>query len=223
MGERSKAMAASVMAIFAIASGCESPSDVSPAPPNTPASLADLLLNIRQVTASGAILRDDFYDSENLKMVFGAGTVDYIQRCAVNIVPKLRDFPAWLPRQGPEGKTYDAIDVRVRKYQNIEGIFGASIILNFTSGSRPRPDFDEIQRLFGRNWTECPPDPPSPHGPIYVPPTRPHGNACIIYALGRGSPSQIRFRFMPDATLDYALANAGASEMPLWRTQICPQ
>ena len=189
-----------------------------------PGSLTDLLLNVRQVTASRAILRYDFYTEQNLRDVFAAGSVRYIQLCDVNVVPDMKDFPEWIPRLGQPGKTYDAFDLRVRRYRTIDKEYGATVIFRLYPEAGPKPDFDDVERLFGRNWTECPWEPPSAHGPIPIPPVRPHGNACIVYNLGpSGQGRQLLLQFAPDATIDVAIAQAGASELPLWRTETCPQ
>ena len=209
--------------LLAIASGCEPKPEAAPAPLQAPDSLAGLLVNIGHVTASGAILKDDFYTEDNLRHVYGAGRVTFrTPSCPINTIPYLQDFPPWLPRIGTGADSYDALDLRTRKYIRLDGKPGAWIILTFSSQAGPRPDFDAIERLFGHQWTKCPPTPPSPHGPVYGAPTRAHGNACIVYSLSRHAPRRtLLFRFSPDALLELARADAGEEDDPAWIPHDC--
>jgi hypothetical protein len=209
--------------LIAIASGCEPKPEVPPAPLQTPDSFAALLVNIRLATASGAILKDDFYTEDNLRHVYGAGHVTFsTPSCPINVIPYLRDFPPWLPRIGSGAQPYDAFDLRIRKYVRRDDKPGAWIALEFHSEAGPRPDFDDIERLFGHEWTPCPPPPPNPHGPIYDAPTRAHGNECIAYAISKTAPDRtLFFRFAPNALLNAAVASAGEEDDPPWNSRDC--
>ena len=55
----------------------------------------------------------------------------------------------------------------------------AAIVLN-TPG-KTAVDFDVVEKVFGRDWRTAEPRLPSPHE-NYIRPTRPHGNAEIVYS-----------------------------------------
>lgn len=63
-----------------------------------PQSMVDLLVNVREATLSGLILREDFYAEDNLKRVFGGSTVR-LSRIAmdesVQMGADMGGFPPW--------------------------------------------------------------------------------------------------------------------------------
>lgn len=183
-----------------------------------PKSVIELLINMKLATQSGFIEQDDFYVEDILRHAFGAGTVRFTgQRCLGNFSVNLSNFPAWVPRVETLGRPIDAFDFRMRKYERSDGKSGAWVSMAFRSKDAPRPSFDEIVQLFGRDWVECELPPPSSHPSIPPPVMHPRGNACIVYQLWSNTPQRkMIFKFSPNEYLFETIVASGFRDDPPW-------
>ena len=191
---------------IALAASC-APAVLQPSQLRPPSSIDDLLKNMWSTAQSGLILREDFYTEDNLKRAFGGASVAFPQRCADNTDARITEFPAWFPRYS----TYriDPGRVDVQRLVGADNRVGAYAYALWSSGMNT-PHFDDIERLFGKRWTECaPPALPNPHR-IITAPTHPKGDSCIVYGDPEGtSGPRIVFAFWSDASLAAVSAQVG--------------
>ena len=102
---------------------------------------------------------------------------------------------------------YESLELRIVKSIGADGKPAAVIYLG--TQTRTDLDFATVEKLFGTSWETYIPA-PNPHAPISAPATRPHGNAQIVYTLGRPDLNRtLWIKFGPNATFEYvrALAN----------------
>jgi hypothetical protein len=182
----------------------------------TPQSMDELLLNVREATASGLILRGDFLSEAKLEQAFAAAVVD-VGGVTMNgntvKGAKLEGFPAWAGHT-PDGKACLTFSVRYYKGFMTDGTPQASLFLGFEEPCRPR--FADIERLFGTGWQTIvePPVPLSPHGSPPPPPpaTHPQGYARLKYKLSDLARDRtLELRFDRDGKLEYLDAAANGS------------
>lgn len=97
----------------------------------TPRSLSDLLVNVKQVTRSGVLLRDDFYTEENLRQVFGGQIVDIgvYQPNGRRTGATVKGFPAWSELNGTAGGATDAVALSMVRSFTIDGEEQAALSL----------------------------------------------------------------------------------------------
>ena len=178
----------------------------------TPRSLSDLLVNVKEVTRSGAILEDDFYTSDNLKRVFGGTVVDVpVAFNGRRTGADVRGFPAWKELKGTDRSSDDSVVLSITRSFDIHG--GEQAVLLVTSNGATELRFDGVERVLGRDWHPIYPMVPL-HGPGTGPPpgppaTSPHGNERIQYQLAEPRLMRsLQISFAPDGTFQAARAAA---------------
>ncbi len=183
--------------------GCASALD----PPNIPtvqkpASLDDVLRNIKVAQDSGAMLRAEFFAEDNLRMYLGATIVDKSADSQVRIAGFVSGFPQAFAVQTARGVEVDGLSVA---FQRISPK-GASTVASLTISAIGKFDvgYETVTKLFGSNWKREQERLPSPHERV-SPSTAEHGNTEIVYQTSNGTwVSMSRFKFAPDASLALA-------------------
>jgi hypothetical protein len=180
-----------------------------------PASMVELLVNVREVTLSGLILREDFYTEDNLKRVFGGSTVK-LGRIAmdesVQIGADVGGFPPW-PGMRPAANS--GLTLRVSRYKGYLSDGRPVGFVTIRNDEASDVKFEAIERVFGRNWVKAVYVPfVPPHGPIPSPPpaTHPMGHETVTFQLGRaGLDRKVEVRFERDGTFATLEASADKS------------
>jgi hypothetical protein len=178
------------------------PQDATVTVPRTP---YDVLRNIKLALDSGLLARDDFFDDENLKRVFGGTGVHRMPARGANADP--RDLTVEITGlehiAAPERMgTLKLSGLRVtarRTFGNDQRTrVSASLVFRLPSSDR-QLNFDRVTSLFGPGWTNSSRR-ISPHE-VIPPPTALNGSRQIQYVRENAS---ITLSFGPDATLAVA-------------------
>lgn len=177
--------------------------------------MIDLLVNVRQVTLSGLILREDFYTEDTLKPVFGGSAVK-LGRVAMDdsvlIGADIGGFPPW-PGMRPAANAN--LTLRVSRYKGYlsDGRPVGIVIVRNDEASDVK--FDAIEQVFGKNWVKADHVPfVPPHGPVPSPPpaTHPMGYETVTFTLGgAGLDRKVEVRFKRDGTFATLEASADKS------------
>jgi hypothetical protein len=177
--------------------------------------MIDLLVNVREATLSGLILREDFYTEDNLKRVIGGSAVK-LGRVAMDesvlIGADVGGFPPW-PGMRPAANAN--LTLRVSRYKGYLSDGRPVAFVSIRNDEAPDLKFEAIERVFGKNWVKAVDVPiVPPHGPISSPPpaTHPMGYETVTFQLGRpGLDRKVEVRFERDGTFATLEASADKS------------
>jgi hypothetical protein len=165
-----------------------------------PTTLEAVLRNIKYALDRGLFLREDFYQDEVLRQYFG-GNRTRQSSGPFGIEDSVSEFGDMVEPLIVSGHPVPGMSFSIQRQNGPNG-FAAAIDLN-TPG-KTAVDFDVVEKIFGRGWRPAEPRLPSPHE-NYVRPTRPHGNAEIVYSASDGATSwQATLYFKANAELSLA-------------------
>lgn len=180
-----------------------------------PQSMVDLLVNVREATLSGLILREDFYAEDNLKRVFGGSTVRLTRIAmdeSVQMGADMGGFPPW-PGIRPGANANLRLLVSLYKGYLSDGRPTGDISLRNDEASDLK--FEAIEQVFGKHWVKAPPQLlVPPHGPIPLQPqaTHPMGYHTVTFQLGSaGLDRKVEVRSAGDGTFVWLTASADKS------------
>ena len=169
-----------------------------------PRNLIDVLRNFKVAIDSELLLRDDFYTEENLKRFSGGREITWHSTSG--------DGKNWGSIAGFDsiaeplvygGTTYNALYISF--WQEVRDEKGIATRWRLDFHSPQRPDFSDVEAIFGKQWVLYELSVPIPDMQRPRAPTRLHGNEKIIYqSVTPVREQQMRFDFAFDATLEHA-------------------
>jgi hypothetical protein len=175
-----------------------------------PTSGMELLRNAKWALDHDALLRVDFFTSENMKRFFGATAPvirtleDILVRWEVK--PSAAALAALPPNAAESARCIYIVQGSLQADGNLKS---ANLDFNCDySPNREYPTFDEVVEVFGHRWRSAwEVNGPRLHG-MPPTPTAPHGNEDMIYEFP-GAPyrghhvwRRLLVRFAPDATFE---------------------
>ena len=165
----------------------------------TPTTANELLANIYYAVQNNLLVQRGLYVDDYLLRLFGGTRVVWRTPVGTQIVDgQVVGFSKWIKPLVVDGIRLDGISIAFslqRSRAEVASLFG---LFRVPSDA----NFDDVIRVFGKNWKEAPPEPLSPHPRIYGPATHPHGNETILYEFERDNVSQIvSFELNGDASI----------------------
>jgi len=142
-----------------------------------PTTLEAVLRNLKSALDRGLLLREDFYQDEVLRQYFGGNRTRH-SSIGSGIEGSVWGFGDMVEPLVVSGHAVSGMSFFFRRLSGPDGVT-AAITLN-TPG-KTTVDFGVVEGIFGRGWRTAEPRLPSPHE-NYIAPTRPHGNAEIVYS-----------------------------------------
>jgi hypothetical protein len=171
---------------------------------NKPNNAEELIKNIKIVTDTHLLLRDDFYTQKNINQTFGGESVDfrtsnesgkYVEIIGLNKLVKPIDLDG--------GRKLSGLGIHFSKKTSPNGETEVELFL-IARKSGVLPSFNTSENIFGKNW-EKNWEPPSPHR-ILKAATKINGNSSVLYKKNDGDiDSVMSIEFAFDATI-YILA-----------------
>jgi hypothetical protein len=183
-----------------------------------PTSSMELLRNAKWAFDHDALLRVDFFTSENMKRFFGvaAPVVRTLNDIKVRweIKPSAASLAALPPEVAENARCVYVVEGSLEADGNLKsGLldFGCNYVPN-----RRYPTFEEVVEVFGHRWRSAlEVNGLQPRQGIPPPPTAPHGNEDMIYEFpgtpyrGRHVWRHLLVRFAPDASfVNFSLSEA---------------
>jgi hypothetical protein len=173
-----------------------------------PTALEAVLRNLKFALDRGLLLRDDFYQDENLRQYFG-GNQTRQKSIDSGTEGSVSGFGDMVEPLVVSGHAVSGMSFFFRRVNGPDGV--TAVIVLATPGKTALP-VDVVEKVFGRGWRTAEPRLPSPHE-NYIRPTRPHGNAEIVYSTSDDAKSwRAALDFKANAEL--ALARVSTKRKP---------
>ena len=169
---------------------------------DVPKDLFDLFVNIKFVMDRDLLLREAFYKDEVLRRFFGGSKIIWQRENEADKFVEIARFGSMLEPVEVAGRMVGGLTMYAHRAVTPDRKAKGRLTLSFINPMRP--DFDDVERIFGKDWKYPPPTVASPHK-AFRSPTRLHGNEQIIYEISKPPISSYsRFEFAFDGMIELA-------------------
>jgi hypothetical protein len=175
-----------------------------------PRTAIGILQNMKRAAAAGLLLDESFYAEANLKEAFGAAQVAFGRPVAgYRLYGRLSGFGVLFETARVGGSYREGGDFTFSLSSSPVAPSDATPVegrlqLVF---ARPTLAFDDVEKVFGKNWQPAPYPPEAGAAPLHA--ERVHGGTAIVYNLGEAPQTRwIMFAFDPRALAQFAVAGA---------------
>ncbi len=168
-----------------------------------PRNLLDVLANLRSALYSDDLLKQDFYSEQNIEAISGGHDVQWTTKTSKEQSAWVADFSPMIAPVTIAGWVNNGIDYSIGSGVRPAGQrwARARVVVNQRLAA---PNFDAIERIFGKDWNDYDNIPSYSHR-VILPPTDPRGNASIRYvSRSHGIERSTILEFAPDGTLNTA-------------------
>jgi hypothetical protein len=173
-----------------------------------PTTLEAVLRNLKSALDRGLLLREDFYQEEVLRQYFGGNRTRH-SSIGSGIEGSVSVFGDMVEPLVVSGHAVSGMSLSFRR---VSGADGVTAVIVLSTPGKTAVDFDVVEKVFGRGWRTAEPRLPSPHE-NYIRPTRPHGNAEIVYSTPDDATSWRAILYFK-ANAELALARISTTRKP---------
>ena len=208
LGRRRLVLSAAALAPASVAG--TAPVLAQPVRLERPRTAIGILQNMKRAAADGLLLDESFYAEATLKEAFGAAQVAFGRPVAgYRLYGRLSGFGVLFETARVGGSYREGGDFTFSLSSSPAAPSDATPVegrlqLVF---ARPTLAFDDVEKVFGKNWQRAPYPPEAGAVPLHA--ERVHGGTAIVDNLGEAPKTRwIMFAFDPRALVQFAVAGS---------------